>query len=118
MVFRFCFLFLCIHITIFDFRSLHILNYQLGIGAGYVLKMILTPSASQSKILETVQLVVPDASVSQTGLGNSSELSIVIPTSTTSVFPPLLTSLTSRKLELGISSFGLTQTTMDDVFVR
>jgi hypothetical protein len=88
------------------------------IGAGYILKMILTSSAKHSTILETVQTQISDAFLSQTGSGNSTELSIVLPTTTTARFPDLFASLTDKKVELGITTLGLTQTTMDDVFVR
>jgi hypothetical protein len=70
------------------------------------------------KILELVQSHVPEATFSKQGTGNPRELSIAIPTKNTFKFPELFSHLSSKKTDLGIDSFGLAQTTMDDVFVR
>ena len=46
------------------------------------------------------------------------ELSYVLPSSATGSFPQLFDKLEAEKAALGISSFGISMTTMEEVFIK
>ena len=47
-----------------------------------------------------------------------SEASYLLPSATAQVFPSVLETLEEKKAQLGIRSFGISATTLEEVFVR
>ncbi|XP_048742335.2 phospholipid-transporting ATPase ABCA3-like isoform X2 [Ostrea edulis] len=84
-------------------------------GTGYHLVMVKEPRCDVSKLLEIIQIHIPAASL-DTEVG--AELSFLLPTEGTSKFEGLFTELEEKGPKLGISSFGMSATTMEEVFLR
>lgn len=77
--------------------------------------MVKEPRCDVSKLLEIIQIHIPAASL-DTEVG--AELSFLLPTEGTSKFEDLFTELEEKGPELGISSFGMSATTMEEVFLK
>ena len=91
-------------------------------GAGYVLTMILRdqPGAStldqaSAKVVEAVKRIIPDA---EAGQGAGSELSIRINKKHTDLFPELTEECERLEQDGVIRSYGLSFTTLEDVFLK
>ena len=90
-------------------------------GAGYVLTIILKDTADKvnlnvkEKVLGKVKVIIPDAEV---GSGAGSELSVRIDKKWTSVFPELTEECEKLQLDGDIKSYGLSFTTLEDVFLK
>ena len=72
-------------------------------------------SCNPSQVERAVKSVVSDAEKS-TDVG--AELSYILPSSATGSFPQLFDKLEAEKAALGISSFGISVTTMEEVFIK
>lgn len=66
-------------------------------------------------ITNVVQVHIPDAELDQ---NVGAELTYVLPNADIAKFESLFLQLEKQKEELMISSFGASQTTMDEVFLR
>ena len=66
-------------------------------------------------ITERIHRVIPDARVDQ---NHGAELSYVLPNENVTKFEALFSDLQQNKELLKISSYGASQTTMDEVFLR
>ncbi|CAL4103477.1 unnamed protein product [Meganyctiphanes norvegica] len=84
-------------------------------GAGYRLITVKEKGCDVDAVTQLLKSHIPEAELDQNvGL----ELSYVLPNSNVSKFEELFTELEKRKEELKISSYGASQTTMDEVFLR
>ena len=84
-------------------------------GVGYHLTLVKDDSCNPSQVERAVKSVVSDAEKS-TDVG--AELSYILPSSATGSFPQLFDKLEAEKAALGISSFGISVTTMEEVFIK
>ena len=84
-------------------------------GVGYHLTIVKGDSCDPSQVERAVKSVVSDAEKS-TDVG--AELSYILPSSATGSFPQLFDKLEAEKAALGISSFGISVTTMEEVFMK
>lgn len=90
-------------------------------GAGYVLTMILKDVGSEAAtdasntVVDTVRKIIPDA---QTASGAGSELCIRIDKKWTDSFPELTESCEKLQQDGLIRSYGLSFTTLEDVFLK
>ena len=82
-------------------------------GVGYHLTIVKDDSCDPSQVERAVRSAVSDAEQS-TDVG--AELSYVLPSSATGSFPQLFDKLEAEKAALGISSFGISVTTMEEVY--
>jgi ATP-binding cassette subfamily A (ABC1) protein 3 len=84
-------------------------------GVGYRMVIVKAPSCDTAKVCELVLGSVPGSQV-VTDVG--AELSFVLPSSATHHFPPLFDTLEVEKEGLGVSGYGISVTTMEEVFMR
>lgn len=84
-------------------------------GTGYCLTLMLLPVSSVEDVVAFIKQHIFQAVV-QSHDGN--ELKILLPLESVPGFPNLLGLLEKKALSLGIASFGLSVTTMEDVFLR
>ncbi|XP_059142624.1 phospholipid-transporting ATPase ABCA1-like [Physella acuta] len=84
-------------------------------GAGYTLKIVKQPSCLTDVVTEQILQIIPKAKyISET----NSEIHYLLPENVTEMFPELLKVLENDAEQLKITGFGLTATTMEDVFVK
>ncbi|XP_019855200.1 PREDICTED: ATP-binding cassette sub-family A member 3-like [Amphimedon queenslandica] len=84
-------------------------------GVGYHMTMVKGSSCDSGRVTSLVKETVSGAE-QVTDVG--AELSFLLPAQSTQQFPDLFDILDSRKEELGINSFGVSVTTMEEVFIR
>eukprot|EP00744_Colponema_vietnamica_P001462 GILI01002420.1.p1 GENE.GILI01002420.1~~GILI01002420.1.p1 ORF type:complete len:1195 (+),score=422.18 GILI01002420.1:401-3586(+) len=84
-------------------------------GTGYCLSIVRRDGAETAQIHETIKRFVPSMQV-LTDVG--AETVLQLPFSDVDAFPDLFTSIESRKDELGILSYGISATTLEEVFLR
>ncbi|XP_063839916.1 phospholipid-transporting ATPase ABCA3-like isoform X2 [Scylla paramamosain] len=84
-------------------------------GAGYRLIIVKEKGCDVGAITQRLQAYIPDAELDQ---NVGAELSYVLPTAEVSKFEAMFLELEQKKAELKISSYGASQTTMDEVFLR
>ena len=77
--------------------------------------MVKDSTCDPSSVTNAVKSVVPEAEQA-TDVG--AELSYVLPSSSTPSFPTLFEKLEAEKATLGIQSFGISVTTMEEVFMK
>lgn len=82
-------------------------------GDGYTLEMIMTEDCDVDRVKDEVKTHMPSAVLHSIQGG---EVTFKLPPYT-SLFAPLVDSLSFRKKELGIRHFGLSLTTMEKVFL-
>ena len=73
------------------------------------------PSCDVSRVTSTVTKFVPDATLES---NISAELSYVLPHESSSRFEEMFNVLENNKGHLGISSYGASVTTMEEVFLK
>jgi ABC-type multidrug transport system ATPase subunit len=84
-------------------------------GVGYHMTLVKTPSCDVSKVERLITSSVAGSKM----VGNvSSELSFILPRDQSTAFPELFGSLEDHKMNLGIESYGVSVTTMEEVFLR
>ena len=84
-------------------------------GIGYHMTLVKESHCVSSEVEALVRLFVPSAEkVTDVGM----ELSFILPSSDASKFPDLFDKLESTKASLGIGSFGVSITTMEEVFLK
>ncbi|KAI8797159.1 ATP-binding cassette sub-family A member 3 [Biomphalaria glabrata] len=84
-------------------------------GAGYHMILVKRPECDVQKIINIVSKYIPTAEL-ESNIG--AELSFILPQNLVSNFEPLFTELEQKQEELGISSFGASVTTMEEVFLK
>jgi ATP-binding cassette subfamily A (ABC1) protein 3 len=84
-------------------------------GAGYHLVMVKDKTCNVSNITDLVKSHVPSASLESE---ISAELSYLLPFDESANFEKLLLDIEGKADNLGISSFGTTATTMEEVFLK
>ncbi|VDN13795.1 unnamed protein product [Dibothriocephalus latus] len=84
-------------------------------GTGYCLTLMLLPASTVEEVVAFIKQHIFQADI-QSHDGN--ELKILLPLESVPGFPNLLGLLEKKALSLGIASFGLSVTTMEDVFLR
>ncbi|XP_077762358.1 ATP-binding cassette sub-family A member 17-like isoform X3 [Canis aureus] len=84
-------------------------------GAGYYMTLVKKPHCSTEKISHLIYQHIPNA-VLQSSTGE--ELTFILPKKNIHRFACLFTELERRQVELGVASFGVAVTTMEEVFVR
>ena len=77
--------------------------------------MVKEPHCEVINMTSIVQNFVPDAQLES---NISAELSYLLPKESSNKFEALFTHLEENKSNLGISSFGASVTTMEEVFLR
>ena len=77
--------------------------------------MVKEPSCDVSRVQQIITKHVPNAKLES---NISAELSFVLPNESSSMFEQLFSSLETNKTDLGISSFGASVTTMEEVFLK
>jgi len=85
-------------------------------GVGYILTLIkATPAARVDAILNLIRAHVPDASIA-TNVG--AELSLRLPLTASSSFPAMLAELDGALKPFGVASYGISITSVEDVFLK
>uniref|UniRef100_A0A4X2LF32 ABC transporter domain-containing protein n=1 Tax=Vombatus ursinus TaxID=29139 RepID=A0A4X2LF32_VOMUR len=84
-------------------------------GAGYHLIMVKEPQCEIKKISELIYRYVPNATM-ESNVG--AELSFILPKENAERFEELFTELEENQKMLGISSYGASVTTMEEVFLN
>ena len=85
------------------------------IGEGYLLRMSLGGNNDDARVSELVKNIIPLAEVKSNVSG---ELIFSLPVQDRKVFGELFEALEKNKIEMDIGNFGLSITTMEDVFLR
>ncbi|CAL1281885.1 unnamed protein product [Larinioides sclopetarius] len=84
-------------------------------GTGYHLHVVKDQNFDLQALLSLIQRFIPEASV---GSELEKEISFSLSTNTNNEFGDMFEELENRKSELGVLSFGITITTMEDVFLN
>uniref|UniRef100_A0A8C2MJ39 ATP-binding cassette, sub-family A member 14 n=2 Tax=Cricetulus griseus TaxID=10029 RepID=A0A8C2MJ39_CRIGR len=84
-------------------------------GVGYHLVMVKTPECDVEKISQLIRDHIPTAEME---MNVAAELSFILPKEYTHRFAELFTDLEERQEELGIIGFGVSMTTIDEVFFK
>ncbi|XP_072549037.1 phospholipid-transporting ATPase ABCA3 isoform X1 [Salminus brasiliensis] len=84
-------------------------------GAGYHMVIVKDALCNVSEITRLVQMYVPNATLESSA---GAELSYILPKESTSRFELLFAELEMNREELGITSYGASVTTMEEVFLR
>jgi len=84
-------------------------------GVGYHLYIVKDPACIAENILETIKIHVPEAEV-ESNVG--AELSFVLPKEQCGRFEKLFDDLEKNQDSLGIGSFGVSVTTLEEVFLK
>ena len=84
-------------------------------GAGYHLVMVKKTTCDVLKIDAFLKSYIPEAKM-ESNIGT--ELSFLLPHDSSPLFQRLFSAMEGQQEELGISSYGVTVTTMEEVFLR
>uniref|UniRef100_A0A8C6MKT9 ABC transporter domain-containing protein n=1 Tax=Moschus moschiferus TaxID=68415 RepID=A0A8C6MKT9_MOSMO len=84
-------------------------------GVGYHLIMVKDPHCDVKEISELIKYHVPEARLEN---DVAAELSFILPKEYANRFEDLFTEMEDRQEELGIASFGISITTMEEVFIN
>ncbi|XP_043312515.1 phospholipid-transporting ATPase ABCA3-like [Cervus canadensis] len=84
-------------------------------GVGYHLIMVKDRHCDVKEISKMIKYHVPEARLES---NVAAELSFILPKEYANRFKDLLTEMTDRQEELGIASFGISITTMEEVFIK
>ena len=90
-------------------------DFPIRYGVGYHLTVAKDDSCDSSRVEQLVKSFVPEAE-QVTDVG--AELSFILPSSSTPSFPALFGRLDTDKVPLGIEGFGVSVTTMEEVFIK
>ena len=85
------------------------------IGEGYSLSMSLGGNSDEGQISDVVKKIIPAAEVKSNASG---ELIFSLPAAESKSFGDLFEALERKKVDLDIGNFGLSITTMEDVFLK
>ena len=84
-------------------------------GVGYHLYIVKNPACIAENILETIKVHVPEVEL-ESNVG--AELSFVLPKEQSAKFEKLFDNLEKNQDSLGIGSFGMSVTTLEEVFLK
>jgi ATP-binding cassette subfamily A (ABC1) protein 3 len=84
-------------------------------GLGYLLRMSLTDNAQPKAIAEEVKKFIKDSSIASSA---GTELSIRLPREAVPMFPTVFEKLESDANRLGVKTYGIETTTLEEVFMR
>ncbi|GFO39497.1 ATP-binding cassette transporter sub-family a, partial [Plakobranchus ocellatus] len=84
-------------------------------GAGYHLVVVKRSDCNVDTLTKVVKSHIPTAELESI---INTEVSYILPDSESAQFPTLFTELDDQKKELGITSFGTSATTMEEVFLK
>ena len=84
-------------------------------GTGYRLIIVKTTACDVREVGRVIRHSIPSARLDS---DINAELTFVLPDDQTAKFPALFRTLDKRKLELGIRSFGVNASTMEEVFLK
>ena len=84
-------------------------------GLGYYLTMAVKKGCDENEINYSVKQIVPGAERTRSHAG---ELCFVLPKSSLKEYPRLFNEIDSYKSRLGIESYGVSLTTMEEIFLR
>jgi ATP-binding cassette subfamily A (ABC1) protein 3 len=84
-------------------------------GAGYHMVVVKDQSCDVSKMTSVVQQHVPSATLESE---ISAELSFLLPHDQSAKFESLFLDVEKKRHDLGVTSFGMTATTMEEVFLK
>ncbi|XP_035303775.1 ATP-binding cassette sub-family A member 17-like [Cricetulus griseus] len=84
-------------------------------GAGYYMTLIKTPLCDTMKLSSVVYHHIPNAVLESS---NGEEMIFILPKKNVPSFEALFTDLEQRQTELGISTLGVSVTTLEEVFIR
>ncbi|XP_065652513.1 phospholipid-transporting ATPase ABCA3 isoform X3 [Hydra vulgaris] len=84
-------------------------------GVGYHMIMVKNASCNVEKVTKLISKHIPSASL-ENNVGM--ELSYILPSDYVSVFESLFSEIESQREELGISSYGASITTLEEVFLK
>uniref|UniRef100_A0A8C5LJQ5 ABC transporter domain-containing protein n=1 Tax=Jaculus jaculus TaxID=51337 RepID=A0A8C5LJQ5_JACJA len=84
-------------------------------GVGYHLVIVKTPKCDVEKVSQLIMDYIPTATLE---MNVAAELSFILPKEFSHRFAKLFTILEKRKVELGIAGFGVSMTTMEEVFFK
>ncbi|XP_037547640.1 ATP-binding cassette sub-family A member 5 [Nematolebias whitei] len=90
------------------------LYLKIKCGVGYHLRMSIAEGCDAEKVSSLIQLHVPKAELSRR---HEAELTFTLPLESVDTFPDLFTELDSQP-RLGIINYGVSMTTLEDVFLR
>ena len=90
-------------------------NVNYFLGEGYSLTLTYGGECDVEKTTDLVKNCIPTSSIKSNASG---ELIFSLPAAESTSFGTLFESLEKRKTELNIGNFGLSITTMEDVFLR
>jgi ATP-binding cassette subfamily A (ABC1) protein 3 len=84
-------------------------------GLGYLLRMSLAENARPDMISEEVQHYIAEASIASSA---GTELSIRLPREAVPMFPTVFERLEKDNIRLGVKTYGIETTTLEEVFMR
>ncbi|XP_039277621.1 phospholipid-transporting ATPase ABCA1 isoform X2 [Nilaparvata lugens] len=84
-------------------------------GTGYNLQLLTIPSANRDAITQMIRSVIPNGSLKTSQQG---QLTYSLPIEESKKFAELFESLEQSKTSFGITSIGISLTTMEEVFLR
>lgn len=84
-------------------------------GAGYHLVIVKLPNCDVVSLMEVIKTHIQSADVE---LEVGAELSVLLPTDESAKFDGLFAELEQNGPKLGVGSFGLSATTMEEVFLK
>lgn len=83
-------------------------------GMGYRLSVVANPTWDQKTLISEIQKIIPLASTTRVTAGTAS---VSLPTNNTAVLVKLFTHLDKNKANMGIQSFSVSLTSLEDVFL-
>uniref|UniRef100_A0A182PES6 ABC transporter domain-containing protein n=1 Tax=Anopheles epiroticus TaxID=199890 RepID=A0A182PES6_9DIPT len=86
-----------------------------SLGAGYRLICVKEPTCDKERVLAILRKYIPEVRI-ETDIGT--ELSFVLREDYLKLFQPMLEELEDKMVSCGISSYGISLTTMEEVFLR
>ena len=89
--------------------------FSCGLGAGYHMVMVKEESCNTEEVTELLKSHVNGLEL-DSNVG--SELSYILPDNQANKFPDMFAELEERHKELHIASYGLSVTTMEEVFIK
>ncbi|XP_052824141.1 phospholipid-transporting ATPase ABCA3 [Octopus bimaculoides] len=84
-------------------------------GAGYHLVIVKTPQCNVANVTHLLKSFVPEATM-ESNVG--AELSYLLPHESSCYFEKLFNTIQSKQANLGISNYGVSVTTMEEVFLK
>ncbi|XP_072014244.1 LOW QUALITY PROTEIN: phospholipid-transporting ATPase ABCA3-like [Amphiura filiformis] len=84
-------------------------------GEGYHLTLVKNPKCDVSMVTDLIKKYVPNAELENTA---AAEVDYILPRESTPSFKPLFTEMEGNRDTLGVDSFGVSITTLEEVFMK